>query len=84
LFCSIQGVKIRLSGIGTPWSGDIPLVADKGRRNCVLIRVPTKEKGHCTTVWCRLIEETVEPAVTRAFVFLQNPFFFPKVSKCIH
>ncbi len=47
----VQGVKIRLSGIGTPWSGDIPLVADKGRRNCVLIRVPTKEKGHCTTVW---------------------------------
>ena len=47
----LQGVKIRLSGIGTPWSGDIPLAADKGRRNCVLIRVPTKEKGHCTTVW---------------------------------
>jgi hypothetical protein len=69
-----QGVKIRLSGIGTPWSGDIPLIGDKGRRNCVLIRVPTKEKGHCTTVWCRLVEETIEPGMTRALL-LFSPMY---------
>ena len=26
----VQGIKIRLLGIGTPWSGDIPLNMDKG------------------------------------------------------
>jgi hypothetical protein len=50
------------------------LVGDKGRRNCVLIRVPTKEKGHCTTVWCRLVEETIEPGMTRALL-LFSPMY---------
>ena len=49
-------------------------MADKGRRNCVLIRVPTKEKGHCATVWCRLVEEVIEPGVTRALL-LFSPMY---------
>ena len=53
----IQGIKIRLLGIGTPWSGDIPLNIEKGRRNSVLVRVPLKEKGQCLTIWCRVVEE---------------------------
>ena len=54
----VQGVKIRLLGIGTPWSGEIPLQVNKGRRNSVLVRIPTKEKGMCVTVWCREEEFT--------------------------
>ena len=71
----VQGVKIRLLGIGTPWSGEIPLHVDKGRRNSVLVRIPTKEKGMCVTVWCR--EEfighlNVHPPAHRTF-FRGNP-----------
>lgn len=61
----VQGIKIRLMGIGTPWSGDIPLKIDKGRKNSVLVRIPTKEKGNCLTIWCRLCEEIMDPATTR-------------------
>ena len=54
----IQGIKIRLLGIGTPWSGDIPIELPKGRHS-VLVRVPLKDKGQCLTVWCRLVTEQV-------------------------
>lgn len=53
----VQGIKIRLLGIGTPWSGEIPLHISRGRNNSVLVRIPTKEKGACLTVWCRVAEE---------------------------
>ncbi|TRY71636.1 hypothetical protein TCAL_05294 [Tigriopus californicus] len=53
----VQGIKIRLLGIGTPWSGEIPLQINRGRNNSVLVRIPTKEKGACLTVWCRVAQE---------------------------
>ncbi len=59
-----QGVKVRLLGIGTPWSGEIPLRMEKGRRQSALVRIPTKEKGQCLTVWCRVVEEVLEAGAT--------------------
>lgn len=56
----ISAIKVRLSGIGTPWSGDIPLEVDSTRRSSVLVRIPNKDKGKCYTVWCRLLQETLE------------------------
>ena len=73
----VQGVKIRLLGIGTPWSGEIPLHVDKGRRNSVLVRIPTKEKGMCVTVWCRSVEEEHAGGVTRCLL-LFSPMYMAR------
>ena len=64
----VQGIKIRLLGIGTPWSGDIPLSIEKVRRNSVLVRVPLKEKGQCLTIWCRVVEECLGNERTRCLL----------------
>ena len=47
----VHAVRIRLSGIGTPWSGDIPLNSESARKSSVLVRIPHKDKGKCITVW---------------------------------
>jgi vacuolar protein sorting-associated protein 13B len=73
----VQGVKIRLLGIGTPWSGEIPLHVDKGRKNSVLVRIPTKEKGMCITVWCRLVEETHGGGIRRCLL-LFSPMYMAR------
>ena len=73
----VQGIKIRLLGIGTPWSGDIPLNMEKGRRNSVLVRVPLKEKGQCLTIWCRLVEENIEGGATRCLLIF-SPMYMSR------
>ncbi len=56
----VQGVKVRLLGIGTPWSGEIPLQIERGRNHSALVRIPMKDKGQWQTVWCRTVEEVLE------------------------
>ena len=73
----VQGIKIRLLGIGTPWSGDIPLNMEKGRRNSVLVRVPLKEKGQCLTIWCRLVEESIQGGATRCLLIF-SPMYMSR------
>ena len=54
----IQCIKVRLSGIGTPWSGDIPMVLNESSSNSnVLVRIPHKERKKNLTIWCRAIQE---------------------------
>ena len=73
----VQGIKIRLLGIGTPWSGDIPLSIEKGRRNSVLVRVPLKEKGQCLTIWCRLVEEKLGNGTIRCLLIF-SPMYMSR------
>ena len=73
----VQGIKIRLLGIGTPWSGDIPLSIEKGRRNSVLVRVPLKEKGQCLTIWCRVVEEKHKNEVSRCLLIF-SPMYMSR------
>ena len=66
--------KIRLLGIGTPWSGENPLQIDKSRsKKSVLVRIPTKEKGQCLTIWCRVVEEK-HGTLTR-YLILFSPMY---------
>ena len=51
----VHAVRIRLSGIGTPWSGDIPLNSESTRKSSILVRIPHKDKGKCITVWYVLL-----------------------------
>ena len=71
-----QCVKIRLLGIGTPWSGEIPMQLDKSRKKSVLVRIPTKEKGQCLTIWCRIVEETYGK-LTR-YLILFSPMYMAR------
>ena len=71
-----QCVKIRLLGIGTPWSGEIPLLIDKGRKKSVLVRIPTKEKGQCLTIWCRIVEE--KHGLLTRYLILFSPMYMAR------
>ena len=71
------GVKVRLLGIGTPWSGEIPLQIDNGKKKSVLVRIPTKEKGLCLTIWCRLVEEKITPNFSRHLIIF-SPMYMAK------
>ena len=69
----VNAVKIRLSGIGTPWSGDIP-VTETAKKNAILVRIPHKDKGKCITVWCRIIHEELSNGSKR-ILFIFSPMY---------
>ena len=69
----VNAVKIRLSGIGTPWSGDIP-VTETAKKNAILVRIPHKDKGKCITVWCRIIHEELSNGFKR-ILFIFSPMY---------
>ena len=74
----VQGIKIRLLGIGTPWSGDIPLSLESvSKRKSVLVRVPLKEKGQCLTVWCRVLTEIVAGTCARCLLIF-SPMYMAR------
>ncbi len=70
---AIQGLKVRLLGIGTPWSGEIPL-QQLAKKKHLLVRIPTKEKGRCLTVWCRAVSE---PNIKRTLI-LFSPMYMAR------
>ncbi len=74
----VQAVKIRLQGIGTPWSGDIPFDSSpKQRDSAVLVRIPTKDKEHRITVWCRWIKDEVAEQQQR-YLFIFSPIYMAR------
>ena len=50
----LKGLKVKLFGLCTPWSGEICL---KTPRKFALLRLPQQDKGCSTTVWCNIIKE---------------------------
>ncbi len=72
---AVRGVKVRLLGIGTPWSGDIPVRVDRGRKPSALVRIPTKEKGQCQTIWVRVVEEELEGGAGSRTLLVFSPMY---------
>ena len=74
----IQCIKVRLNGIGTPWSGDIPLVLNESSSS-VLVRIPHKEKKKNLTIWCRAIQEKLnqEADVVR-ILYIFSPMYMAR------
>lgn len=70
----IGALKIRIYGIGTPWSGDIPLSVDAGRKSSVLVKLPHKDKGKCLTIWSRLVFEEMDNGVKR-YLLIFSPLY---------
>ena len=50
-------LKIRLFGLATPWSGDIPLEAVTGKRKSFMVKLPLRDKLGSTTIWCTILTE---------------------------
>lgn len=71
----VHALKIRFLGIGTPWSGDIPF--ESTRRDSVLVKIPSKDRGKCVTVWCRLLQETMGDNYRRC-LFVLSPMFMAR------
>uniref|UniRef100_A0A0K2T0P4 Chorein N-terminal domain-containing protein n=1 Tax=Lepeophtheirus salmonis TaxID=72036 RepID=A0A0K2T0P4_LEPSM len=71
----IEGIKIRILGIGLAWSGTIPTILREGRNHSVLVRVPTKEKEHCLTLWCRVLRESYENDTLTRILYVFSPMY---------
>ena len=58
-------LKIRLFGLATPWSGDIPLEADIGKRKSFMVKLPLRDKLGSTTIWCTILTEELAGQVSQ-------------------
>ena len=57
--CTGVVLKVRFLGLGTPWSGDIPIEAPAGKRKSFMVKLPLQEKGSCSTIWCSILSESL-------------------------
>ena len=60
-------LKIRLFGLSTPWSGDIPLEAAMGKRKSFMVKLPLRDKLGSTTIWCTILTEELAGHVSQNF-----------------
>ena len=49
-----KGLKVKLFGVSSPWSGEICL---NNTRKFSLLRLPLQEKGCNTTIWCNILKD---------------------------
>ena len=63
---STVGLKLKLFGLFTPWSGEISL---KNPRKSSLVRLPQREKGTSVTIWCSLFKENIGASIRTLVVF---------------
>ena len=63
---STVGLKLKLFGLFTPWSGEISL---KNPRKSSLVRLPHRERGTSVTVWCSLLQENIGASIRTLVVF---------------
>ena len=66
-------LKIRLFGLATPWSGDIPLEAVMGKRKSFMVKLPLRDKLGSTTIWCTILTEE-----------LAGQVFYSRIENVIH
>ena len=62
-------LKIRLFGLATPWSGDIPLEALVGKRKSFMVKLPLKDKIGSMTIWCTILTEKLEDEIRKLIIF---------------
>lgn len=68
-----HGIRVRLLGGATVWSGEIPLSLDR-TRDSVLVKIPLRSKGESVVVWCRVVRQRVGGCVWRLMVVLSPQF----------
>ena len=62
-------LKIRLFGLATPWSGDIPLEAVMGKRKSFMVKLPLRDKLGSTTIWCTILTEELAGQVNIQIIY---------------
>ena len=67
--CTGVVLKVRFLGLGTPWSGDIPLEAPVGKRKSFMVKLPLQEKGSCSTIWCSILSENLGGSTRQLVTF---------------
>ena len=72
-----HGVRIRLMGNQTVWSGEIPLSLER-TKDSLLVKIPLKVKGESILAWCRVLRQRVG-SVWRLLVI-----FSPQYMVCSH
>ena len=60
-------LKVRFFGLFSPWSGEISVQAPP--RKSFLVRLPLKEKGRSTTVWCSIVTERHGDVAEQVLIF---------------
>ncbi|XP_076064236.1 vacuolar protein sorting 13B isoform X2 [Oratosquilla oratoria] len=55
-----HGIRVRLLGVNTVWSGEIPLAYDRTKES-LLLKIPMKTKGESLSVWCRVLRQRLGP-----------------------
>ncbi|KAK8395541.1 hypothetical protein O3P69_005567 [Scylla paramamosain] len=53
-----HGVRVRLMGSPTVWSGEIPLSYER-TKDSVLVKIPLKVKGESILTWCRVLRQRI-------------------------
>lgn len=53
-----HGVRVRLMGSPTVWSGEIPLSYER-TKDSVLVKIPLKVKGESILAWCRVLRQRI-------------------------
>ena len=67
--CTGVVLKVRFLGLGTPWSGDIPIEAVVGKRKSFMVKLPLQEKGSCSTIWCSILSESLGGSTRQLVTF---------------
>ena len=67
--CTGVVLKVRFLGLGTPWSGDIPIEAPVGKRKSFMVKLPLQEKGSCSTIWCSILSESLGGSTRQLVTF---------------
>ncbi|XP_042214275.1 vacuolar protein sorting-associated protein 13B-like isoform X1 [Homarus americanus] len=67
-----HGVRVRLMGNPSVWSGEIPLSHDRSKES-LLVKIPLKVKGESIISWCRVLRQRVG-AVWRLLVIFSPQY----------
>lgn len=66
-------LRIRLQGLETVWSGDIPLIENSKSNQPWLVKVPLQEKGQFISIWCRIVIQVIDNS--RKIVAILSPLY---------
>lgn len=62
-----HGLRVRLLGNPTVWSGEIPLSFER-TKDSMLVKIPLKVKGESILAWCRVLRQRIGGSVWRLLV----------------
>lgn len=67
-----HGIRVRLMGNPTVWSGEVPLSYERTKES-MLVKIPLKGKGESIISWCRVLRQRVG-AVWRLLVMFSPQY----------